>query len=150
MCSIRVVMRRGTEDAKNNLRIALRIAASNLFGRPAAQAEIFRRDDQASHRTVAQLGNVRLARYRNFVQAFGAMKNEGAPYAQFAERSCDQLGETRVIHSNDLHRRPGGIRQRAEQVEHCAHAEFASHRHGMSRGSMHRRGEHESNANFLD
>ena len=33
---VRVVMRRGTEDAKNNLRIALRIAASNLFSRPTA------------------------------------------------------------------------------------------------------------------
>ena len=78
------------------------------------------------------------------------MKNESAPHAQFAERACDQLGQTRVIHSDDLHRRSCGIRQRAEQVEHCAHAKFAPHRHGMSRGSMHRRGEHESNADFLD
>ncbi len=126
------------------------VAAANLFERRAMQAEILGRQRQAANDAVAQLGNVGLARDRDFVEAIGAVHHEGAFHAQLAERSRQQLRIAFIVDADDLRRGSGGIRERAEQIENGAHLEFAASGHRVARRGVHGRREEESDADPFD
>jgi hypothetical protein len=144
------VKQRASQDFVDDLGVVCSIAAANGFDGRAAQAEIFGRDGVAAHSAIAQFGDVRFATDGNFVQAIGAVNHQRALHAQFAESLGDELGEACVVHADNLRGCPGGIGQRAEQVEDGADAQLAARGNGVTRGGVHRGGVEEADADLFD
>ena len=104
------------------------IAAEQLAERRLANAELRRVDVERVHGTVAALGHLGVAGRRDLVDAVGAVHDPGARRAEQPQRAREQIGQIGPRHADDLTRRAGGIRQRAEQVERRPHAHLAPRR----------------------
>jgi len=150
MRAVLVLAGRAAQNFVNNLGVVRGVAAANCLERRAAQSEIFGRDSVAAHRAIAQLGDVRFSADGNFIQAVGTVNDQGALHTQLAESLCDEFGEARVIHANDLRGGSGGISERAEQIKNRAHAQLATRWNRISRGSVHRRSVEEADADLVD
>jgi hypothetical protein len=116
--------------------VTLCVAAANSFEGRTSQAKILGRGRVAPHSSVAQFGDVCFACKRYFVEAVRTVNHEGAPHAQFAERSRDNLGQACRVDAYDLRRSTRGIRQRAQQIENRAHAQFTTRGHRVARRRM--------------
>ena len=61
-----------------------------------------------------------------------------------------KLRQARFVHADDLRGSSRRIGERAEQIEHGAHAQFAARGHGVARGGVHGRRKKKSDADFFD
>jgi hypothetical protein len=78
------------------------------------------------------------------------MHDQSAFRAQLRQRLGDERQPLPAEHAQQLLAGVGGVGQRSQQVEHCAHAEFTAHRGDMAHRGMVQRREHKPDADLLD
>ena len=143
------VPRRAADAVQNRFddpRVLVRVATEQRAGRRLRQTDIRRMDVERVHSAVSALGDLRVARRRDLVDAVGAVHDPRARGAEQHQRARHQLGELGTRDADDLPRRAGGIRQRAEQIECGPHAKLTPHRSGVTHRRVERRREKESDA----
>ena len=124
------------EDRAGNHGVLGGISAAQGLGRRLRHAEIQRVHVERVHGPLPALRDLRVAGRRDLVEAVGPVHDPRALGPEERERPRDELGQLRPRHADELPRRAGRVRQRAEQVEGRADAEIAARRprHGASTG----------------
>ena len=134
---------RAVEDRPDLRGVRRRVAAAQLCRVAARHAELERVDLVLAHRARRHLADeVRPAR-RELVDPAGAVDDERAVGVEPDERLGDRPHELGRVDAEDLRPRAGGVRERAEHVEHRTRGELAADRapRGASRdGAPARRG----------
>ena len=105
--------------------VFLRRPASDGFERGAGNAEVFGRDGESPHAAVADFGDLGFAGEGNFVEAAGAVDNEGAMGAEFRESCRDGVDHVRGENAQDLRFGACRICQRAKKIKDGALCRFA-------------------------
>ena len=90
-----------------------------------------------------------LSRQRNFVQASRAMDDESVLDAEFGEHERDFFHHFIGKNADNLRARPGGIRQRAKQIERRA-PQAPPRGHGVPHGRVHGRSKQKSDSDFAN
>lgn len=101
--------KRAAKKFVNDFRVVGGIAAGEGFDGRAAKSEVFRSDGVGVDLAVAQFGYGRFAGDGNFIEAVGAVDDEGAAGAEFAECAGDAFDIGGVENAYDLRGCAGGI-----------------------------------------
>ena len=141
---------RAREDAANRLGVVGRIAAAELLGSAALDAQVERIDLTAPHLSVRDLADEVRACGRKLVHAGRTVDDERALGAETGEHVRDRRHELRRVHADDLRPRAGRVRQRPEHVEDRPRCEVAANRRRVPHRRMMRRGEQEAEAELVD
>lgn len=145
-----VMAGRAAENFVDDFGVGFRVATCQGFERRARKAEIFGRERVIADGAIAQLGNRGFSRKRNFIEAVGAVNDESAADAEFAESAGEEFHVTFIEDADDLRGRAGGIRERTEKIEDGADAEFAAGIHGVARRGVKRGREKKGDADFVE
>ena len=99
-------------------------------------AEIGRIDRVPARSARVEVVNVGRGVARHFVDAAGRMNDRPRARAQTGERVAHQFQMRLARDADDLTRRPRGIGQRTQEIEHGTHAEVAANRPDFLHGRM--------------
>ena len=91
------------------------------------ESEIVGMPGEVPHPAGMHLGNARRAIERDFVEAVLAVDDDSPFDAQHRQRLGHERPQLRSADAQQLKRRAGRIRQRAEQVEDRGHAQLLTH-----------------------
>ena len=138
------------EHAAQRLRVRRRVAAAELGRIAARDPELDRIELVAPHVPAGDLADEVRAGGGELVEPAGAVDDEGAPGIELHERLGQRRRELGRVDAEDERPRSGGIRQRAEHVEHRTRRELAPHRRGVAHRRVMRLGEEEAEAELVD
>lgn len=150
MRRMRAIEEGAAENFVDDFGVGLGIATGDGFERRAVEAEVLGRNFVGANRAAADFGDVGFRTEGNFVEAVGAVNNEGASDAEFGESAGQKFGEMRSGNSDDLRGGSGGIGERAEKIENGANAEGAAGGHSVLHGGVNGGREEKSDADFFD
>ncbi len=138
------------EDPPRGRRVGVRRAAGDVLVDRARQPDVLRRQLVGAQLAGVDLDHARRPRRAQLVEPVGARDDERPARAEPRERARDHLEEGGVGDADDLPRRAGGVRQRAEEVEDRAHGELLAHGDDEAGRAVVRGREHEAEADLLD
>ena len=141
---------RARKDLADRLRVLGRRAAAQLSGVAALDAELERVDHAWVHLSVDDLADVVRPGRRELVDPEGAVDDEGAAGAELRQHVRDRLHERLRVDADHLGARAGGVRERAEHVEHGTRGELAADGGGVTHRRVVRRREHEAEPELVD
>jgi hypothetical protein len=111
-------------------------------------AELIRRHREAPDRSISDLGDHRLPRKRNLVQAPRAVHHKRALDTQLRQRRSHRVNYVFRKNAQNLRLRPRRIRERSQQIEHGSHADLFSRGCRVPRGRVCGLREQKSDANL--
>ncbi|TIA83917.1 hypothetical protein E3P98_00522 [Wallemia ichthyophaga] len=120
--------RRSSENGFEKISVVSRAAALNGGEWVGLNAEIEWRNGVLLYATVAQLPNLRLARWADLVHALLPSDDHGALDAKTLEGIDEYTRQAALSDTNHHARRPGWIHERTEEVEYGGETHFAAER----------------------
>ena len=150
----RIASRRPPSAPAKTSRIACAFSAGvpprSSSGSQRAMPELDRVDHALVHVAVDDLADVVRPGRRELVDPERAVDDERAPRAELREHVGDRPDERFRIDADHLRAGAGGVRERAEHVEHGTRREVAPNRRGVAHRGVVRRREHEAEAELVD
>ncbi len=125
-------------------------AAAQLVRVAARHAQVERVDHSLADVAVDDLADVVRAGGRELVDSVGTVDDEGPPCSELREHVGDRAHERLRVDADHLGARAGGVRERAEHVEHGTRGELAADGRRVAHRGMVRGGEHEAEAELVD
>ncbi len=138
------------EHRPQRSRVRLRVAAAQLGRVATFDAEVERVELVLAHRSVLDLAHEVGAAGRELVDAARAVDDVGALGAELDERVRQRARQLRRVHAEHERARTGGVRQRAEHVEHGTRRQLAPDGGCVLHRRMVRLREQEAEAELVD
>src|SRR5690348_4293708 len=99
-------------------------SAAHGFRRRPRNSKIFRCYRESPHLSALDFRDQRFRGKRNFIQSARSVNNQRVIHAKFGERLREQIDQFRRWNAQNLCPSPGGIRQRAKEIENRAHSKL--------------------------
>src|SRR5690348_11028867 len=123
MRGVFAIEQRAAENFVDDFGVVFGVAPGDSVGGRAVQAEIFGRNFVGANGAAVEFGDVGFGAERNFVEAVGAVDDEGALDAELGESAGEKFSVMRCGNADNLCGGASGIGERSEKIENGAHAE---------------------------
>ena len=150
MRSVFTIEQRAAEDFVDDFGVVFGVAAGDGVGGRAVQAEIFRRNFVGANGAAVEFGDVGFGAERNFVEAVGAVDDEGAFDAELREGAGEKFRVMRSGNADNLRGGASGIGERSEKIENGTNAQSAAGGHGVFHGGVNGGREKKADADLFD